>query len=116
VRYAAIKVVFLNVLDIGKNNMQQRKLIIYECSVENVNVNGVPTSQIITKKQPKLQKTLRNIDVEGSRKEARELLVKLQRKVRTINFDTDGNVKAVIWKGKPPERTKIPGWRFKKPK
>jgi len=92
--------------------MKRRSLIVSECSIETNNEN-VP--RMVIAKNPKLQKVLRNVDVEGAKKEAREILMKTRKKIRSININTDGNVHAVILKGKAPDRSEIPGWRFKRP-
>ena len=90
----------------------RRNLVVYECSIIR-DESGLARS--IIKKDPKQQRPLKSYDLDCAKKEARQLLTSLHKKIRTLNVNKDGNIKAIIWGRKTPERTNIPGWVFKRP-
>jgi hypothetical protein len=89
-----------------------RKLIVHELDHNLAKDGKLHISTVI---QPKLQRTLHHQKVEESRQEVKEYLQKIRKKIITVNFGTDGNIHAYVWRHRAPEPKTLPGWVFKRP-
>lgn len=87
----------------------KRQLLVFECAV----IPGQRKQSLRTRKD--LEKHISVQGVDEALSQAKSLLKDAGHKLRSCSIDTDGNIRAVIWKGEPPQPTPPDGWIFKRP-
>ena len=58
---------------------------------------------------------IKAVDTDGAIKKARAFLKEKGLAIRSLSVSTDGNLRAMIWKGGRPEHKKDPNWVWKRP-